>query len=214
MNFINKIQKLFVDITNNGFLLVGISILRSIINRCFNVFVFYRFDIKIDYTSRIIGKKNISIGARFITGKYFWIESVMNYKKEKFTPRIVIGDDVSFGDFCHVGSTNYIRIGNNVLFGSKCYLTDHNHGIYSGSRVCDINVPPKDRRLDRDKKIIIEDNVWIGDNVVILPNVKIGYSSIIGANAVVTKDVAPMTIVGGAPARIIKVWNKKILRWE
>ena len=52
--------------------------------------------------------------------------------------------------------------------------------------------------------VIIEDDVWLGANVVVLPNVKIGKGAIIGANAVVTKNVAPYSIMGGVPAKFIK----------
>ena len=53
--------------------------------------------------------------------------------------------------------------------------------------------------------VVIEDNVWIGEMVCILPNVRIGKGSIIGANAVVTKDVPANALVGGNPARVIKI---------
>jgi maltose O-acetyltransferase len=53
-------------------------------------------------------------------------------------------------------------------------------------------------------KVIIEDDVWIGIRVIVLPGVKIGKGSIVGAGAVVTKDVPPWTIVGGVPAKVIK----------
>lgn len=46
--------------------------------------------------------------------------------------------------------------------------------------------------------------VWLGINATILPGVTLGYGCIVGANSVVTKDVPPMTIVAGNPARIIK----------
>ncbi len=52
--------------------------------------------------------------------------------------------------------------------------------------------------------ITILDNCFIGINAIILPNVTIGPNSIVGAGAVVTKDVPPNTVVGGVPARIIK----------
>lgn len=45
---------------------------------------------------------------------------------------------------------------------------------------------------------------WIGINSTILPGVTIGYGSIVGANSLVTKDVPPMTVVGGNPAKVIK----------
>jgi maltose O-acetyltransferase len=65
--------------------------------------------------------------------------------------------------------------------------------------------------------ITVEDNVWIGGSATILPGVTIGKNSIIAAGAVVTKDVAANTIVGGNPAQLIRAineedkryWNKK-----
>jgi virginiamycin A acetyltransferase len=56
----------------------------------------------------------------------------------------------------------------------------------------------------RNKKIIIENDVWIGSNVTILPSVRICNGAIIGAGAVVTRDVPPYAIVGGVPAHVIK----------
>ncbi|OMD38021.1 hypothetical protein BSK56_30730 [Paenibacillus borealis] len=53
-------------------------------------------------------------------------------------------------------------------------------------------------------KVIIEDDVWIGFNSIILDGVKVGKGSVIGAGAVVTKDVMPYSIMGGVPARLIK----------
>ena len=59
------------------------------------------------------------------------------------------------------------------------------------------------------KGVEIGNDVWIGTRVIILPGVKIGDSSIIGAGAVVTKDVPSYTIVGGNPAKILKYRNEQ-----
>ena len=55
------------------------------------------------------------------------------------------------------------------------------------------------------KNIVVEDDVWIGSRVTILPGVKIGKGSVIAAGAIVTKDVLPYSIMGGIPAKIIKM---------
>lgn len=57
---------------------------------------------------------------------------------------------------------------------------------------------------DKNKKVIIGNDVWIGDNVTILPSVKIGNGSIVGAGSVVTKDVPDYAIVVGVPAKVVK----------
>ena len=57
-------------------------------------------------------------------------------------------------------------------------------------------------RINED--VIIGSDVWIGSNAVILKGIKIGDGAIVAAGAVVTKDVAPYTIVGGCPAKYIK----------
>ena len=54
------------------------------------------------------------------------------------------------------------------------------------------------------RPIVIEDKAWIGINSTILPGVRIGYGAIVGAGSVVTKDVPPMTVVAGNPAKFIK----------
>jgi maltose O-acetyltransferase len=63
--------------------------------------------------------------------------------------------------------------------------------------------------------IKVEDNVWIGANATILPGVTIGKNSIVGAGAVVTKDVPENTIVGGNPAKVIRnITEKDKHEWE
>jgi acetyltransferase-like isoleucine patch superfamily enzyme len=62
--------------------------------------------------------------------------------------------------------------------------------------------------------VIIEDEVWIGNGACILPNVTIGKHSIIGSNAVVTKDIPPYCVAAGVPAKIIKQYNPQTEKWE
>ena len=63
--------------------------------------------------------------------------------------------------------------------------------------------PMKDQGVTRES-IIIEDDCWIASNSIILAGVRIGQGSIIAAGSVVTKDVEPMSVMGGNPAKLIK----------
>ena len=80
-----------------------------------------------------------------------------------------------------------------MFIGPKCNLITINH---------DVN--PDNRSATYGRPIVIEDRVWIGINSTVLPGVRIGYGAIIGAQSVVTRDVPPMTIAAGNPARIIR----------
>ncbi len=70
-------------------------------------------------------------------------------------------------------------------------------------RFDDLSVPMCQQGFQEDKPVSIDDDVWIGNRVIILPGVRVGGGSVIGAGAVVTKNVEPYTIIGGNPAKVI-----------
>ena len=107
-----------------------------------------------------------------------------------------IGDNSGIGAYSSIGT---IKIGNHVMMGTYCLILSQNH------RFDDLTVPMCKQGFQADRPVIIEDDVWIGSRVIILPDVRIGRGSVIGAGAVVTKDVEPYTIVGGNPATVIGI---------
>ena len=115
---------------------------------------------------------------------------------------IEIGDDVYIGPGARFSaSKTFIRIGNKVMFGPDVSIRggDHNTSVV-GSYMYDI----KKKLPENDQPVIIEDDVWIGTRAILLKGVRIGTGSIVAAGALVTKDVAPYSIVGGIPARLLK----------
>ena len=110
-----------------------------------------------------------------------------------FGKNITIGKRVFINSDCKFQDQGGIYIGDDVFIGHAVVLATLNH---------DIN--PEKRPSLHPAPIHIENKVWIGSNATILPGVTIGEGSIVAAGAVVTKDVPPMTIVGGVPAKIIK----------
>jgi acetyltransferase-like isoleucine patch superfamily enzyme len=163
---------------------------------------------------RIIGARNIALGKNIYAERNLWLEAVISYRTDRFTPRITIGDSVCFSDGVHISSITEVTIGRHCLFGSRIYLSDHNHGIYKGSAQSIPDEPPAQRKLGGGGPVGIGENVWIGDNAVILGPCTIGSGAIIGANSVVRGTVPPNTIVAGAPAKPLKMFNFETRSWD
>lgn len=88
-----------------------------------------------------------------------------------------------------------LEIGTDCMIGPGCYLTDADHSRVPGRRIGEaaMNIKPT----------ILEDNVWLGAGVIVLKGVRIGRDAVVGAGAVVTRDVPAGAIVAGVPARQI-----------
>lgn len=107
----------------------------------------------------------------------------------------VLGNNVHIGDNAFLRSNGGITIGDNTHISRNFLAYTQNHN-FQGEAL------PYDAELI-DKPVAIGRNVWIGMNVSIIPGVRIGDGAIVGMGSVVTKDVAPGSIVGGAPASVI-----------
>ena len=129
------------------------------------------------------------------------------------TTLLRLGKNIQMNDYVHITAGENVTIGNNVLIASKVYISDTAHGQYSNDKQSSPFDVPVTRPL-LFKPVVIEDNVWLGEGVCVLPGVTIGFGTIIGANAVVTKSIPAMSIAVGAPAKVIKRFNQDIGIWE
>lgn len=104
-----------------------------------------------------------------------------------------IGDNSVINANCRLDSRGLLEIGSSVSISEDViFLTaDHNEDLLG--------------ILGRDKKVCIEDSVWIGTRAMILPGVTIGKGAVVAAGAVATKNVEAFTMVGGVPAKFIKL---------
>ncbi len=107
---------------------------------------------------------------------------------------------IDIGDYClicpgvRISSADSIEIGHSCMLASEAYITDSDwHGIYDRINLENQYAPVK-----------IGNNVWIGDGAIVCKGVTIGDNSIVGARAVVVKDVPANTVVAGNPARPVK----------
>lgn len=120
---------------------------------------------------------------------------------------LLIGDNARIGDYVHINADYCVKIGDNVLMASKIFISDANHGSYSGDIQSAPNINPNLREITH-KPVIIGNNVWIGENVVILPGTIIGSGCIIGANSVLCGKTYPNnTVIVGVPGKVIKKYN-------
>lgn len=110
--------------------------------------------------------------------------------------------NVKLGDNSGLGINSFIQgpttMGKNVMMGPDVVILTSNHKFDR------IDIPMIEQGFRDKKRVEISDDVWIGIRAIILPGVKVGKGAIIGAGAVVTKDVPDYAIVGGCPAKIIK----------
>jgi tetrahydrodipicolinate N-acetyltransferase len=125
----------------------------------------------------------------------------------RIEPGVVIRDQVEIGDGAVIMMGASINIGSvigegtmidmNVVMGGRATVGKNCH-IGAGTVLAGVIEPPSA------KPVVIEDDVVIGANVVVLEGVTVGKGSIVAAGAIVTEDVAPNTLVGGTPARVLK----------
>lgn len=107
-----------------------------------------------------------------------------------------IGDRTLISEGCILNGD--VRIGEDVVLGPRVFLNESDHG-YSRRDI------PINQQGGEGGTIIIERNVWLGYNVSVLKKVTIGEGAIIGTNGVVTKDVAPFSIMVGIPAKVLRM---------
>ena len=125
-------------------------------------------------------------------GEKIWIAKTFNCDSGK---NIHIGCNFTGNYNLTILDIREVRIGDNVMIGPNTLITTVGHPL-----------SPMGRRkhLGIAKPVVIGNDVWIGGNVTILPGVKIGNNVVVGAGAVVTKDVPDNTVVAGVPAKVIK----------
>lgn len=148
------------------------------------------------------GAEFISMGTGCAFGRGCRIEVLSSYHGQSFSPEMVIGNDVSMEDWCHVGCVDKIEIGDGTMIASRVFITDHFHGTITSE---DLKFNRPALRPLSSKPVKIGKNVWIGEGVSILPGVTLGDNVIVGANAVVTHNFASNVVIAGCPAKVIKV---------
>jgi tetrahydrodipicolinate N-acetyltransferase len=132
--------------------------------------------------------------------------------KARIEPGAIIRDQVEIGDNAIIMMGASINIGSvigegtmidmNVVLGGRATVGKNCH-IGAGSVLAGVIEPPSA------KPVVVEDDVVIGANAVVLEGVTVGKGAVVAAGAIVIEDVAPYTVVGGTPARVLKEIDEK-----
>lgn len=129
------------------------------------------------------------------TGERVQLEHGVFIKITRPAARVSIGSRSFIGFGTELDVSQSLVIGDDVLIAPGCFITDQQHRHARG-------IPIADQGIES-SPVVIESGAWLGAKVVVLPGVRIGSGAIVGAGAVVTRDVAANSIVAGVPARPI-----------
>lgn len=132
---------------------------------------------------------NVSIGERCVLEPHVWLDLATDNATVK------LGNHVFMGRGAHLLVTDGITIGNHCLIGDGVIMSDHKHNHAPGELI--------ETQGCNSAKIEIGSDVLICVRAVILQGVTIGDGAIVGPGAIVSQDVAPFSIVGTPPARVL-----------
>ncbi len=178
------------------------QILRSATDRCYSWAIRGAFGrcgarTRVGRHAKLVAPHLIDIGSDVVIGEYAWLNAKDDLGLRR--PTLFIGDGAYIGRFVQVNAWRQVTIGRQVLIGDRVFISDADHNFAT------LDVPVK---LQGDRfvgSVNLLDGCWIGVGAAILPGVTIGRNAVVAANAVVTRNVPDFTVVGGVPARTIKL---------
>jgi serine acetyltransferase len=145
----------------------------------------------------------VSLGDKVFLNDFCWISIVtenceQGSPSKSLQPHLSIGDGTYIGRFGTLACVGRMTIGKNVLISDRAYIGDAIHGF---SRT---DIPIAQQYMTSTGPVEIGDGTWVGIGASILPNVKIGKNCVIGAGAVVTRDVPDFCVAVGVPAQVVR----------
>ena len=167
--------------------------------RFFLLALYYGFARHLPASNHKVGRPFRPIRRRVCTPLFAHSGSNINVEKGAFFGfghQVHIGNNSSLGQDCKI--LGPVFIGDNVMMGPDVVVLTANHDF---SRT---DVPMIQQGMTSTRPVKIGNDVWIGARVILLPGVTIGDGVIIGAGAVVTKDIPPYAVAAGNPARMLR----------
>jgi acetyltransferase-like isoleucine patch superfamily enzyme len=144
--------------------------------------------------------------ARIQIGRWSWIGHGTKIRCHEGV--VSIGAKTVLGQECTISAYQHVSIGRECVIADRVMMIDFDHGMVEVERPIRLQGIYK-------RDVHVGNNVWIGYGACILRGVTVGDNAVIGTNAVVTKDVPANAVVGGVPARLIRMRREpRSMRWE
>jgi acetyltransferase-like isoleucine patch superfamily enzyme len=148
----------------------------------------------------------IAPGGRIELGRWSWIGHGTKIRCHEGS--VSIGAKTVLGQECTISAYQHVSIGRECVIADRVMLIDFDHGMVEVERPIRLQGIYK-------RDVRVGNNVWIGYGACVLRGVTVGDNAVIGTNAVVTEDVPANAVVGGVPARVIRMRDEpRSLRWE
>jgi acetyltransferase-like isoleucine patch superfamily enzyme len=148
----------------------------------------------------------IGRAARVRFGRWVWIGHGTKIRCHEGEVRI--GDKTVLGQECTISAYQHVSIGEQCIIADRVMLIDFDHNV------AEVERPIRVQGIYK-RDVRVGNNVWIGYGAQVLRGVTVGDNAIIGASAVVTKDVPANAVVAGAPARVIRMREAPTrLKWR
>jgi len=138
-------------------------------------------------------------------GRFVWVGDGTKIRCHE--GEVVIGQKTVLGQECTISAYRHVRIGEQCVIADRAMFIDFDHGVVEVER------PIRQQGIYM-RDVDVGSNVWIGYGACVLRGTRVGDNSIVGTNAVVTKDVPANAVVGGVPARVLRMRETpQTLRW-
>jgi acetyltransferase-like isoleucine patch superfamily enzyme len=139
-------------------------------------------------------------------GRWSWVGHGCKIRCHEGT--VAIGAKTVMGQECTISAYQHVSIGRECVIADRVMLIDFDHGMVEVDR------PIREQGIYK-RDVRVGNNVWIGYGACVLRGVTVGDNAVIGTNAVVTDDVPANAVVGGVPARVIRMRERpRTMRWE
>jgi acetyltransferase-like isoleucine patch superfamily enzyme len=157
------------------------------------------------------GAQHIRVGNHVSIAHHVTLRALTVYPwsepPQTFSPEIILKDRCFINSFSQISCARRVVIGENVMIAEHCLIADHNHGYAHP------DLPIRAQPLEVEGEVHIGADSWIGANCSIVGNVRIGRHCVVGAHSVVTADIPDYSVAVGAPARIVKRYDRDRGLW-